>query len=715
MMGFVAGSPVALAEGGDREFGIRTLSTRADMVTGGDVLVQVNVPSKVRLAEVRIDLNARDVTSAFRAGAVPGALIGLVEGLALGWNTLTVSSVARGRAAAPTARLALVNHPIAGPVFSGPHQTPFICETQTFVLPVTGGNVGPALDADCSVATRIDYVYKSIAGVFKPLPNPSVRPADLAQTTTTQGRTVNYIVRVKTGTINRAIYQIAILHDPATESAPNLWARSVGWNERLVYSFGGGCRAGYHQGRSTGGAVLAQIGGDVFLSRGYAVAASSLNVFGNRCNDVISAETMMMVKEHFIERFGPPQYTIGTGASGGSMQQHLIAQNYPGLLDGIQPSASFADTLTFGVPLSDCGLLDHAFSVSAQPWTFEQKTAVAGWSTWQHCITNQSWNAGYIPNAPSTAAAGCDPALPRELIYDPITNPGGTRCTWHDDMVNVFGRDPRTGFARRSLDNVGVQYGLVAFNAGQISAEQFLDLNEHIGGYDVDGNIVPAREVADPKALRIAYRTGRMDSGSGGLTSVPIIDFRPYLDASGNVHDAVRSYITRARLIAANGHADNQVILIASATADFTALATEALGQMEQWLANIANDSSDVSAAKKVERNRPTGLVDACYTTSGQKITDQAVCRQLYPLHGNPRLAAGEPLRENVLKCRLKPADPREYAQPLTADQVQRLRTIFPNGVCDYSRRGVGQQLVQGTWLSYPRPGQFEEEERDDD
>ena len=43
---------------------------------------------------------------------------------------------------------------------------------------------------------------------------------------------------------------------------------------------------------------------------------------------------MMMVKERFIERFGVPDHTIGWGASGGSVQQHLIAQNYPGLLDG---------------------------------------------------------------------------------------------------------------------------------------------------------------------------------------------------------------------------------------------------------------------------------------------------------------------------------------------------------------------------------------------
>lgn len=42
-------------------------------------------------------------------------------------------------------------------------------------------------------------------------------------------------------------------------------------------------------------------------------------------------------------------------------------------------------------------------------------------------------------------------------------------------MVNVYGRDPATGFARRPFDNVGVQYGLAAFNAGAIPFEQFAD------------------------------------------------------------------------------------------------------------------------------------------------------------------------------------------------------------------------------------------------
>ena len=43
---------------------------------------------------------------------------------------------------------------------------------------------------------------------------------DVAKTTTSEGRTVNFIVRVETGTMNRGIYQNAVLHDPTSEPAP---------------------------------------------------------------------------------------------------------------------------------------------------------------------------------------------------------------------------------------------------------------------------------------------------------------------------------------------------------------------------------------------------------------------------------------------------------------------------------------------------------------
>ena len=92
--------------------------------------------------------------------------------------------------------------------------------------------------------------------------------------------------------------------------------------------------------------------------------------------------------------------------------------------------------------------------------------------------------------------------MPADQVFNAVTNPKGVRCTLQDGNVNVLGTDPATGFAYRPLDNVGVQYGLEALNAGTITVDQFLDLNQQVGGYDVNGNPVAARTVGTDPGLR---------------------------------------------------------------------------------------------------------------------------------------------------------------------------------------------------------------------
>ena len=178
---------------------IVTLSTRPDTVSGGDVLVEIDVPGRVELQDVKVTLNGQDITNAFRPNPNgQRALLGLVEGLRLGENRLIAHANGGG-----SDELTLTNYPITGPIFSGPHETPFICMTNAFRVPTPstagGATLGVPLDANCSIATRVDYIYRTTAGAYKLLPNPPIHPTDLAQTTTTLGRTVPYIVRIETG------------------------------------------------------------------------------------------------------------------------------------------------------------------------------------------------------------------------------------------------------------------------------------------------------------------------------------------------------------------------------------------------------------------------------------------------------------------------------------------------------------------------------------
>ena len=78
--------------------------------------MHVDVPPGVALDEVTVRLNGVDVSDLFVADG-NGGLIGLIEGLATGKNMLQAKAKGAG-----TATLQLVNHPLEGPVFSGPHE-----------------------------------------------------------------------------------------------------------------------------------------------------------------------------------------------------------------------------------------------------------------------------------------------------------------------------------------------------------------------------------------------------------------------------------------------------------------------------------------------------------------------------------------------------------------------------------------------------------------
>jgi Tannase-like family of unknown function (DUF6351) len=321
------------------------------------------------------------------------------------------------------------------------------------------------------------------------------------------------------------------------------------------------------------------------------------------------------------------------------------------------------------------------------------------------------------------------------VAHDPKLKARGVRCTYQDNLANVFGIDPKTGVARNPFDNVGVEYGLNALNEGKISFEQFVEVNSRIGGLDIDGKIVPQRMVGDPVALKRAYETGRVNAADGGLASIPIVDIRSYVDGAPpppldalkdvDVHDGYHSGVMRARLIKANSNAANHVMItVASlgrvqtdtrtAGSPLTQISGEALGKLDEWLTNIANDKSGQPRAKKVAASRPADLVDACYPSVAgprvgviEKVTDQERCKKLFPFAGDARLAAGAPPTDDVFKCAIKPIDMADYKVAMSPERLAQLRQVFPDEVCDYGKPGVGQAGLGGTWVSFKGDGEF--------
>lgn len=761
---------------------LRTLSNRADLISDGDVLVEIKTPTGTTDA-LKVTLNDKDITDAF-AKRADGRITGLVTGLVVGNNTLAASA-----RLADSAKLTIVNAPRGGPVLLGSQTTPWICATP---VPAAGSGATPATnasglsttatDAQCNIKTEYHLFYRTTTPVTAQagdggcsfvLPDPSptaatpnpttptnscLQPyvpgttpaAAVASTTTTHGVTVPYIVRVERGTLNRGIYDIAVLFDP-TAPAWTATAPQPQWNRKVVYSYGASTGQPRLQFRTE-----QNWADDTALSRGFMVVDNSLTDSLYNSNRVLAAETTMMMKEHIVDAYGEILFTMGNGCSGGSIGQNTVSSIFPGLLDGIQPSCDYPDSVTTAMEVSDCVLLANVYQTPqwlalmtglTQDQINARKTAINGHLDqtachgWYNLFGSNNIPGNYTPMGVVNNVTGAlgpigaaknNCGLPAAQVYDPVTNPTGTRCGDPDLAAMVWGTTAGVNGGTRAVqtqDNVGLQYGLKALMAGKISPEEFVTLNETIGGSDPDGKFTAVRSTADAAALPIAYQTGIVGSGKN-FGKLPIIDARGYDEVFGNpalgqfgIHQYWRSYSQRARLDTEAGSHANQVIwrfgysLTPVTPPQIAAVTTQSFLTMDAWLSqlfaaapkdwiNAEHTQGQVVAAK------PAAAVDLCFlstdVTFSNRILDPATCDadpRLVP-HASPRQVAGGPVVENILKCQLKPLSQSDYAPvAFTATQWARLQATFASGVCDWSKPGVGQTGPTGPLTFKAGPG----------
>jgi uncharacterized tannase-like protein DUF6351 len=666
---------------------ISVLSNRADLVSGGDALVRVTLPKGVKASRLRLTAGRRDVTKALhRTG--PRRLDGLVGGLPPGRTPLT-ARVRRGGAS----RLIVTNHPIGGPVFAGPQIQPWTCQEG-------------ARDAQCNQPPQFRYLYlpkgaptagagvpgtgSNGAGVspFQPY-DPESPPSEdqIATTTTTEGATVPFIVRLETGYIDRDQYAIAVLFDPSKPWSAT--APQPQYNHRLVITHGFSCDTEYMAGDAPSVLVPKVLGG------GFAVMSHALDHAGHNCNLLTQAESLVMAKEYTIDHYGTVRWTIGSGCSGGSLAQQQVANAYPGVYQGITPQCSFTDAWSSAMEYEEYyfGLQYLENPSRWDPGVLYDPVAVSAFLDHPN-IANPISFTTVIPNSGDPSRT-C-PGVPDDQVYDAESNPDGVRCSLQDYMVNAFGRDAR-GFARRGFDNVGIQYGLKGLRQGLISPAQFVDFNTHIGGADIDLNLTPERTAADPIALRRLYRTGAINSANN-LDRVAIIDLRG--PDPGAFHDVYRTYAMRARLLRNFGTAANQVLwrgqvpLIGDPS-----FADDAVFAMDRWLERVDADHRRIPLSRKIIRDKPDSVAARCTDGAGAELPSTA-CDQSVAAYGTPRMAADAPLSDDVMKCRLKPMRRDDYPVTFTDEQWQRLGEAFPGGVCDYGRRGVAQRGAI-PWLTY--------------
>ena len=203
----------------------------------------------------------------------------------------------------------------------------------------------------------------------------------------------------------------------------------------------------------------------------------------------------------------------------------------------------------------------------------------------------------------------------------------------------------------------------------------------------------PESHRADGQATKRAIESGRILFGGAGLATTPVIDYRSYNDhrEGGDIHMIVHQFSTRARLINANGHADNHVMHVGGQW-DFVE-GQDDLGnlfrQMDSWIRAIQNDSLEADPERKVARARPSNLVDSCWDTTSETVelveetlqfNSASRCGQLYPSYQTPRHIAGAPLANDIVSCELKPIDLADYAISFTDRTVPAIARRVPGG-----------------------------------
>jgi len=637
---------------------VNVLSNRADLVSGGDALVEVVLPAGTDPASVRVDDDGRDVTSAF-ALRPDGRYYGLVTGLDNGRNVLT-ARLADGRGAT----ISVLNHPIGGPVLSGPQIQPWTC-------------FADALDKQCNRPVEYTWYYKPSGGGGLQQFAPASPPSDVATTTTDTGKTVPFIVRQERGALDRDEYRIAVLFDPSKPWEP--WAPQEGFNRKLVIFHGASCDTAYQQ------AAAPDVLNETALGKGFATMSHALDNAGHNCNIATQAESLIMTKERVIEQYGELRYTIGSGCSGGSLVQQQLANAYPGLYQGITPACSFTDAWSSAMQYVDYQLLRRYFEDPSRwgpgvAWDPQAIQAVEGHPNPANAIT-------FTEAIPSSGdpSRSC-PGVPPEKVFDEKTNPNGVRCSFQDYMVNVFGRRAQDGYANRPADNVGVEYGRRALEAGKITPAQFADLNAKLGGWDINYNETKERVAADRPALSRVYKSGAVDQADN-LDKVAIIDLRG--PDPGAFHDVYRTYVMRARLEREHGTAANQLLWRGQVPLFGDAnYVDEAILAVDRWLAVVEKDPRDVPLAQKIIEDKPADLGDRCTDGNGNDVPAEE-CDAAVQAYSDPRLEAGMPMANDTIKCELRPLRRSNYTVQFTDAQWKTLQEAFPEGVCDYSKPGV--------------------------
>ena len=262
-------------------------------------------------------------------------------------------------------------------------------------------------------------------------------------------------------------------------------------------------------------------------------------------------------------------------------------------------------------------------------------------------------------------------------------------------MINVFGPRARRHELRRhpARQRRRPVRACSALQKGEITPAQFVDLNEKIGGLDVDAQCAAAAHRGRRAALRARYRSGRDQLGQQPR---PGRDHRPPRPRPRRLPRRLplvgdpRPARARARPLRQPGH------LGGPGAADRRP-ALRRPRRCSRWTAGSRRSSRTAARDRCPRRSSPTAPrtsgTAARRSPPSSRSAPSASTSRSQTRYGTPATVAGESIATDTNKCALKPLRRADYYPIVfTPTSGRRLQRAFPIGVCDWSRPGPEQQ-----------------------
>ena len=385
-------------------------------------------------------------------------------------------------------------------MFSGPQLEPWTCRA---------GSGRP----QCDQAPTFTYVYMSTDPTkpgFQPY-DPANPPSDVAQTTTDQGVTVPFIVRVETGYMDRDQYQISVLYPagkPWTRGRAPAAVRpqAADHARRLVR---GRPPDGHRSGDDRETPPR-----DYALGKGFVTMSTALDNSGHNC-DLAAAGRVP----------GDGQGARRQVLRHASVHdRHRVLRRVAGRSSGSPtptPASTRGSCRPARSPMRGAPRRSSSTTTCCSPTSTSPSNGGSAWrgSRRRWATSSAAPTASRTPRSPIRRSSTL-PSRPIRARAPPpptattrrrtraafaarsptprSTSSARSRPLCGQPIERKLGR----GFVRPPVDNVGVQYGLGALKAGQITPADFVDLNAKAGGADIDTN--PDRGPRQQRGLAVA-------------------------------------------------------------------------------------------------------------------------------------------------------------------------------------------------------------------